>query len=537
MQKKGNIPFLPHSEENPALAPEKIRRQLQRILDSPEFQATNQQQDFLNFVVTETIAGRDHEIKGFTIATRVFGRDEGFDQATDPIVSIQANKLRRALERYYLVSGKQDQVRIDIPKGTYVPTFYKQARIKSDISPQSHKYSDNGLDDSWPLILIPPFKNLTDNEANDYLGVGLVTELATELVRFQEVGVLIPPHRKYEKNALGSVARFVIGGTIIGEKEEIKVIVHLIDTKTGIQIWGDTYRPNLHSFDLIAFQEETARVIAVKTIGEHGIISKSLSSESKNKPPARLTIYEAILRFYEYERNPTPDSFMRALEALEHTNTLEPECGPIWSMLGRLYGNIYGLDILGFKDPLDKAAEFAEKGVLLNPENRRSRCILAYIRMLQNEITSALDEAEKALRLNPNSLCLLDGIGYVMTLAGEWEQGPSLIRKAMQLNPYYLPVAHYALWVDWIRQENYEQANMETLNLKRPAIFWNPLAKAATLGLLGKHEEGKRSVENILKLKPNFQSRGRMLIKRYIKFEDIAERVIEGLDKVGLEIK
>ena len=98
------------NDSDSALDIEQIRRQLQRILDSPEFKATKSQRDFLQFVVSETLAGRDYEIKGYTVATRVFGRKADFDPNVDPIVSIQANRLRRALERYYLVAGQIDPV-------------------------------------------------------------------------------------------------------------------------------------------------------------------------------------------------------------------------------------------------------------------------------------------------------------------------------------------------------------------------------------------------------------------------------------------
>ncbi len=61
--------------------------------------------------------------------------------------------------------------------------------------------------------------------------------------------------------------------------------------------------------------------------------------------------------------------------------------------------------------------------------------------------------------------------------------------------------------------------------------------KAATFGHLGRCEEEKRVVENLLKLKPDFPSRGRILIGHYIKFEEILERLIEGLNKVGLSLE
>jgi hypothetical protein len=73
---------------------ESIRRQTNRILASPEFRATNVQKSFLTFVVETVLAGQSHEIKGYTVATQVFSRGQDFNQATDPIVSIQANKLQ-----------------------------------------------------------------------------------------------------------------------------------------------------------------------------------------------------------------------------------------------------------------------------------------------------------------------------------------------------------------------------------------------------------------------------------------------------------
>ncbi|MEA3441142.1 MAG: tetratricopeptide repeat protein [Chloroflexota bacterium] len=147
------------------------------------------------------------------------------------------------------------------------------------------------------------------------------------------------------------------------------------------------------------------------------------------------------------------------------------------------------------------------------------------------------NKLRRALALNPNSLLFLDGIGYLITLLGEWKRGPALIRKAIRLNPYYKPVVHYVLWLDCFRQQEYERAYIEMQCLISPSIFWDPLAKAATLGQLGGYEEGKQFVKPLLTLKPDFPSRGRILIKHYIKFEDIVERIIDGLSKVGLKIR
>ena len=537
MARQKKIPLKVVSEQIQILGVEKIEEQLQRILDSSEFNASQQQRKFFEFVVKETLLGKAPEIKGYTIATCVFGRSDDFDQNSDPIVSVQANRLRRALEHYYLIAGKTDLIRIDIPKGTYVPTFCEQLSVTPDTTVFDRKSPVEIFEGSWPSLVVMPFQNLTGDPALNHWAVGLTTELATEITRYQEIRVLMFGPEGDGKRASDTAARFIVNGNVQKDKTSIKVTVNLVDSKTNMQIWGNSYTSDLETAQLISFQEEVAKAIAGKLSCEDGIVSKTLSIESRKKPPSDLKTYEAILRFYEYDQALTDDSFLRAMEALTLAADREPECGQVWSMLGRLHANIYSLELPGYEATgIKKAVGFAEKGILLNPDNQRAMAILGFVRMLDNEIPAALAEAERALNLNPNSLFILDGIGYLMTLLGEWERGPALIRKAMKLNPYYKPVVHYALWLDCFRQEEYKSAYLETQSLRSPSIFWDPLVKAATLGLLGRYEEGKHFVKNLLELKPNFSERGRILIKHYIKFEDIVERVIDGLQKVGLNI-
>ncbi|MGW8325033.1 MAG: hypothetical protein ACWGNI_04950, partial [Desulfobacterales bacterium] len=517
MTQKENVPLKILSGQIQKLGVEKIERQLLRILDSPEFNAAKQQRKFFEFVVNETLAGRSQEIKGYTIATCVFGRNEDFDQNSDPIVSVQANRLRRALERYYLVAGKEDPILIDIPKGTFVPTFCEKVSTTADATASNRKIPMESFKGSWPIVLIRPFQNLTGDPAMNYWSIGLATELATEITRYQEIRVLIQGPEGLGRRVSDTVARFVVDGNVQKDMSGIKITVYLVDVSTNIKIWGESHKSDLEASQLISFQEEVAKAIAGKISCEDGIISKTLSIESRNKLPSDLKTYEALLRYYEYDQTLTPESFLLAMEALTFAANNEPECGQVLSMLGRLHANIYSLELPGYETTnLEKAITFAEKGVLLNPDNQRARGILGFVRMIENEIPGALVETEQALKLNPNSLFILDGIGYLMTLLGEWERGPALIRKAMRLNPYYKPIVHYALWLNYLRQEEYERALLETQRLRRPSIFWDPLAKASTLGLLGRYEEGKHFVKSLLKFKPDFPSRGRILIGHYI---------------------
>lgn len=125
---------IPHASEPQGLdaqvAPELIDEALARVLASRSLRSTARGRRFLQFVVQETQAGRADRIKAYTIAVDVFDRDADFDSSVDPVVRIQAGRLRQALEHYYLTEGADDPVRITIPKGGYVPHF----SIQSDIA-------------------------------------------------------------------------------------------------------------------------------------------------------------------------------------------------------------------------------------------------------------------------------------------------------------------------------------------------------------------------------------------------------------------
>jgi adenylate cyclase len=287
---------------------------------------------------------------------------------------------------------------------------------------------------------------------------------------------------------------------------------------------------------LISFQEDIAKEVAVKIAGEHGWISKTLASRWKRRPPQHMKVYEAILRYYEFDLHGTPETFSHAKTALERAVTIEPECGQVRTMLARLFAHGYSIDIPGYENALETAFEYAAKGIRLSPEDQRSRVIMAYIHLLRNELGAGREEVEQALNLGPQTLFMLDAIGFLMTYLGDWERGPTLVEKVMQLNPFYSNYCHFALWHNYFRQKNYEAAYRELLKLNKPTIIWDPVHKAATLGLLGKTVEGKKYAEKLLEIKPDFPGKARDLLGRLIKFEEIVERMIEGLKKVGLRI-
>jgi len=105
------------------IPPKLVQDALQRVIGSREFINSERKRRFLKFIVQETLAGHADRIKAYTIAVDAFDRDPSFDPVSDPVVRIEAGRLRRCLEHYYLTDGAADRVRITIPKGGYVPRF------------------------------------------------------------------------------------------------------------------------------------------------------------------------------------------------------------------------------------------------------------------------------------------------------------------------------------------------------------------------------------------------------------------------------
>jgi hypothetical protein len=104
-------------------AADEARRALGRVLESPMFRDSLRLASFLKFVVEAALDGKSDRIKSYTIAVEALGRGPAFDPQTDPIVRVEAGRLRQALARYYATTGCDDRIMIAMPRGAYVPCF------------------------------------------------------------------------------------------------------------------------------------------------------------------------------------------------------------------------------------------------------------------------------------------------------------------------------------------------------------------------------------------------------------------------------
>jgi hypothetical protein len=111
------------SDDPQAPDPNQIRAALLRVCTSRPFDTSPKLTSFLRFVVEAALSGRAERLKGYTIGVEALGRPENFDPQADPIVRVEAVRLRRALAAYYAGAGARDPMVIEVPRGRYVPCF------------------------------------------------------------------------------------------------------------------------------------------------------------------------------------------------------------------------------------------------------------------------------------------------------------------------------------------------------------------------------------------------------------------------------
>jgi hypothetical protein len=103
-------------------------------------------------------------------------------------------------------------------------------------------------------------------------------------------------------------------------------------------------------------------------------------------------------------------------------------------------------------------------------------------------------------------------------------------------NPHVIPVAHHALWLSHLRRGEMEEAYQAALQYRDPTFYLRAMMRACSLGHVGRREEAKLEVAELLARKPAFARRGRTLIGRLIKFPDLIDRIADGLSKAGLAL-
>ncbi len=516
------------------------RAGLDRILASPTFAGTKRLQQFLAFIVDETLAGRGDALKEFTIATEVYGRDASFDPRTDTLVRVEAGRLRRRLESYYLKEGRGDAIRFSIPKGRYVPAVqFDEPEPDANAEAAAPAVSDRG-----PSIAVLPFENYGPNSDDQFFADGLTEETIANLARFKDLfvfsrstmatlyadGVNI---RELHKD-LG--VTFVLEGSVRRSASKVRVTLQLIDAASDGHIYADQFERDCTPEGVFEIQDEIARLVAGRVADRHGPLGRYVARAARGSQSIRWDSYLWVTRFYEYYATHRPDLHLEVRDGLVKALVDDADYSDGWAALAAVLLDEYRFHLNerpGIQ-ALDQALEAALRSVACDPDNAMAYQFLACIRFHRHEHAEFDTAAQRALALNSGHAGLLADIGHCYACSGRWNEGLALIEHALEISPIHPGWYHMAPACRKLLDDEPMAAVAELKTVPMPGFYWYHALLACFFAWADKGSEAATEVSALTEVFPVFGERASEEFGIWSDDDELVSKVMDGWQKAGI---
>ena len=392
-------------------------------------------------------------------------------------------------------------------------------------------------------VAVLPFKSASGDAELEALAEGLTEDITTGLSRFSYLHVL--SHKSATLTEAGSAdprsagkhlgARYVIEGAVRKSGSNLRISARVVDTASGEHVWAENYDRDLKAASLFALQDElTAKIVS--TVGDsYGALPRAMAAVVRRKPSEHTTPYEAVLRQLSFWQQVSPEEHAIVRACLERAVEQAPDYADAWASLAQVYLEEHTHSFNARPDPLGRAAAATDRALSLNPASQIAYYSLAATRFFQKDFEGFRQAAERAVALNP-----LDGntkayMGILTAHAGDWDRGLALAEEALKLNPHHPGWYRYGKFWGHYRKREYQEALRIARMINMPGNFYYHSTLACVLGQLGRTEDAQRSVQDLLKMYPDFPAKARAELGKWIEPE-LVEQFVEGMRKAGLEI-
>lgn len=474
----------------PAPVPDRVRLQLEKILRHRIFVQSERMRRFLCFAVEHSLSGRAEALKEYLIGVEVFDKKAEYDPRLDPIVRVEARRLRAKLKEYYESDGRDDELVIEFPKGSYAPQFRRRrvATTRPRVDPRAN------------AVAVLPFSNLSGAAENEYFADGLTEELIHGLTRIAGLRVVAwnsaakLRDRQQDLGALGEQLQVgaVLTGSVRQAAQRLRVSVQLVETASGVYLWSESFDRQME--DVFAIQDEISRAIV-------GALRPHLAGrfETGVRPETCVEAHNLYLQGRYHWNKRTSEGLKRSLQLFEQCLELDRE---------------YALGHAGLADALSLAADYG----LSHPREVIPRAKTAALRAI--ELDASLGEAWASLAL-------------IRSLNDwEWEEAGRNYARAFQFNPGYA-TAHHWYAVDYLAILGRTAEGLEEIAIARQL---DPLSAIIVEGegylrlLRGEYSQAIRHYHECMELDPFFYKAFSGIGRTYIQ-QGMYEEAIEMLQR------
>jgi TolB-like protein/Tfp pilus assembly protein PilF len=378
-----------------------------------------------------------------------------------------------------------------------------------------------------------PFRNLSDDKAQQYLSDGITEDILTELSRFRSLTV-IARHSSFAfrdhsfdfaKVGQRLDVQFVVDGSVRRAGDRVRITARLIDAESGSQLWSEHYDRALT--EIFAVQDQIVHAIVATLPARMDEAGMQLA---RRKPPENLTAYDYFLRGLErcltMERADEP----MARQWFEKALAWDPNLAIAYSWLAVLHVRDWFLDLSS--EGLERALALAKRGASLDPNDGRCQGILGGVQLYRKEFDEAAFQLERALTLNPNDTMVMVSMAWLAAYRGRPSEGLDWMDKAFRLNPYPPPWFECSKGMILYGMRRYADA---VASLKRSVGVdaWVTVYLVASYGQLDQLKEAEACNAAFLAEHPGMSLHQFAAIEPYENAADLVH-LFDGLRKAGL---
>ncbi|MEY9201811.1 tetratricopeptide repeat protein [Bradyrhizobium elkanii] len=392
--------------------------------------------------------------------------------------------MRRDLDSYYVDSGRDDPVRITIPKGSYVPHFEWHKMHVADtpsrepaLELHDHSTTAAATRANWttkfgirryapvaaalaagvaawiwlaarpppspmtprePAVLVMPFEPLTPGENTRLFAIGMGQELTSNLFRFGGFRLYTsPPNALSAKGneapqpgrPLG--ASYVVRGSVQTSVEEVQVTTTVFNAENDEIVWMRTYARPFDPQSLMNVQRELASEIATVVGQSYGVVRNDIRAD----PPRKMESYLCVLRAQAYRSTFRRVDFDPAMQCLQQTVQRDPQYSDSWAMLGWLHLDAGRLGYSADGNPqteYDKALEATSRAIALQPNSPLALKALAAAYHFTGRYADSDRISHLAIDLNPNDPDILAQFGWRLAIRGNFSEGVPMLKRAIE---------------------------------------------------------------------------------------------------------
>lgn len=547
-----------------------IRAALERVTGSAEFRSSPQLVAFLRVIVGMTLNGEADRIKAYTIGTDALGRDQSFDPQRDPIVRVEANRLRRTLAAHYAGTGANDPIIIEIPPGRYVPTF--RLRFGDDVPADAPA---EPVESSWgrrlfvagaavlavaliaglvaaevfftsspnipyeppagrtgalvggPVVVIEPVRALPASASS--IASDLNRELINAFVQVQAITVIAGPGPTDLAGILAAGMRpFRLTGIVESQPGGgANAALQLVTD--GVVLWAREWRI---SADNGASVEKISRDAATEVGGWFGVVHSRLRAEASRLAPG----LRCLLAAADYLQKFDLTKHERIRDCLENGVAEDSRSAITSAALAFVYMREYFHDLAlrpGDPPPLERAHRAVQRALAIDPNSVIGHLASMEDLYVRGDLTAAFAAGETALSLNPNNPAVTGLVGLRLALGGQMKRGTALMEEAashLGVNPSWLDFGLFCMaYLNGDMTAAAHHARFQDSD----TYPYGMIARALVAAASGDRIRAQRTLIRLKSIYPGW-SQPRMMLERFIRSPEIVDRLAHDIGAITI---